>query len=75
MAPANKKDDARQEFDRGYVIACLNTFSMHGDSVISGEAFVQLGITRDEVKALDLSDYDLDTLKKLEKEWDIFPAK
>ncbi|MFK4060774.1 hypothetical protein [Brucella anthropi] len=56
----------RTEFNRGYVLACANIVNLHGADVAVMEGFAQLGISKAELKALDLCDYDQRAIDALE---------
>lgn len=60
-------NEMKNAFNTGYVIACCNAMNLHGDSVISFDTLAQLGISRDEVAAMYLTEYDLDALKEIEE--------
>lgn len=56
----------RTEFNRGYVLACANIVNLHGADVAVMEGFAQLGISKTELKALELCDYDQRAIDALE---------
>ncbi len=56
----------RTEFNRGYVLACANIVNLHGADVAVMEGFAQLGISKAELKALDLCEYDQRAIDALE---------
>ncbi len=60
------KPDGRGEFNRGYVIACCNLVNLHGADIVAVDTLKQLGITRTDIDAMDLSEYDLSALILLE---------
>lgn len=62
-------DVERTEFNRGYVLACANIVNLHGPDVNVAEGFAQLNITRDELKNLDLCEYDQNAINALEDFW------
>ncbi|MBA8851247.1 hypothetical protein FHW20_002182 [Ochrobactrum intermedium] len=74
---ADKPDEAgaqgevkeRIEFQRGYVLACANIVNLHGPDVNVAEGFAQLNISRDDLKRLDLCDYDQNAIHALEDFW------
>lgn len=41
-------------FNHGYVLACANSFNLHGDDVISADTLAQLGISWGAIKRMDL---------------------
>ena len=57
----------RQQFNAGYLLACCNISNMHNAESIASDVLNELGITEDEVKALDLSEYDAKALNKIRK--------
>ncbi|MEL4069570.1 hypothetical protein WKW50_05420 [Ochrobactrum sp. GPK 3] len=71
---ADKSDEAgaqweeieRAEFHRGYVLACANIVNLHGADVAVMEGFAQLGISKAELQALDLCEYDQKAIDTLE---------
>ncbi|UGQ24166.1 MazG-like family protein [Brucella anthropi] len=56
----------RTEFNRGYVLACANIVNLHGADAAVMEGFAQLGISKAELKALDLREYDQRAIDALE---------
>jgi hypothetical protein len=56
------------DFKHGYLIACCNAMNLHGDSVLCRDTLAEAGITEDEVKAMDLSDYDAKALAEIRAE-------
>jgi hypothetical protein len=53
------------EFARGYVIACCNLSNLHREPSMAREIFFQLGVTKAEIERMDLSEYDLKAVKKM----------
>lgn len=66
LSPAKPVDQFKAEFKRGYILACCNLINMHGTNTETIDLFQQLGITQDEIAAMDLSEYDLSALTDLE---------
>lgn len=60
------KSDGKAEFNIGYVIACCNLINLHGADIAAVDTLKQLGITRTEIDAMDLSEYDLSALMLLD---------
>lgn len=58
------------DFNRGYMIAVANLMNLHGDEVIARDVLMQLGASREDMEALDLTDYDLEPLRALFDEID-----
>lgn len=55
-------------FNHGYVLACANSFNLHGNDVISADTLAQLGISWGAIKRMDLGSYDEEPLRKLYKQ-------
>lgn len=53
-------------FNNGYVIACCNIMHLHADEVVACDVFAQLGVTQEEVAAMDLGEYDLEAIEKID---------
>jgi hypothetical protein len=53
-------------FSHGYLLACCNVANLHGHPEIAFDILSELGISKAEVEAMDLCDYDLDALKEIE---------
>ena len=53
------------EFARGYVIACCNLSNLHRAPSMARDIFLQLGVTKAEIERMDLSEYDLGAIKKM----------
>ena len=53
------------EFARGYVIACCNLSNSHREPSMARDIFLQLGVTKAEIERMDLSEYDLKAVKKM----------
>jgi hypothetical protein len=54
------------EFLRGYVLAVCNLNNMHDMPSVAWDVLLQLGVTKAEIKRLDLSEYDAKALRKIE---------
>ncbi len=52
-------------FNAGYMIACCNFVNMHNEPTVGAEVLAQAGMTRADVKAMDLSEYDMLALKEM----------
>lgn len=61
----------RVAFNRGYVIACANIVNLHGADVPVAEGFAQLSMSREELKSLDLCEYDQSAINALEEFWGV----
>lgn len=55
-------------FEHGYVLACCNIVNLHDEPTIAHDTLSELGITRSEIKAMNLSEYDLKALRKIERD-------
>lgn len=61
-------DDAtKAAFNHGYVLACCNIANLHDEPSIAFDVLRELGITKAEVKAMELCDYDAKALCKIER--------
>lgn len=54
-------------FNAGYVIACCNIYNLHGDACMASDVLIEAGITKSQVAAMDLSEYDTRALKEIRK--------
>ena len=59
------KAPKRDEFTAGYLIAVANIMHLHGEDVIARDVLAQLGADEDDMRRLDLADYDADQLRPL----------
>lgn len=57
-----------EEYTRGYVVACGLLVALHDQPGMAADVIAQEGITWAQVKALDLSDYDMESLLQIRKE-------
>lgn len=55
-------------FEHGYVLACCNIVNLHDEPTIAHCTLSELGITREAVKDMNLSEYDLKALRKIERD-------
>lgn len=53
-------------FEHGYVLACCNIVNLHDEPTIAHCTLSELGVTRAAVKEMNLSEYDLKALRKIE---------
>jgi hypothetical protein len=59
------EETERHEFKRGYLIACANLINGWDRPEIAKHLIGELGIESfDDLKSLDLTDYDLEALRK-----------
>lgn len=58
----------RGGFNAGYAMACANIVNLHGEDTIAEDVLAESGITLAEIKALDLTDYDMKPLRALFRE-------
>lgn len=59
------RESEKDSFNRGYLIAVANCMNLHGNDVIAKDTLIQLGVDRAYMETLDLTDYDLEPLRKL----------
>ncbi|KAB2728213.1 hypothetical protein [Brucella anthropi] len=64
---AERADAEKSAFEHGYVLACCNIVNLHDEPTIAHCTLSELGVTRTAVKAMDLSEYDLKALRKIER--------
>lgn len=55
--------ESKRSFNAGYLIACCNLCNMHNEESIAADLLSQVDITRSEVAAMDLSEYDSNALQ------------
>ena len=60
-------DAERAAFNRGYLIACCNLANLHNEPCIASDVFLEAGINAAEVKAMDLTEYDMRALREIRK--------
>ncbi|MBM6396160.1 hypothetical protein JQC79_10405 [Ochrobactrum anthropi] len=61
-------DAEKSAFEHGYVMACCNIVNLHDEPTIAHDTLSELGVTLAAVKAMDLSEYDLKALRKIERD-------
>lgn len=54
-------------FEHGYVLACCNIVNLHDEPTIAHDTLSELGVTRQAVKAMNLSEFDMKALRKIER--------
>lgn len=59
--------ETKRQFNVGYILACCNLTNLHDEPCMSFDVLEQLGISRAEVKAMNLSEYDTKALRKIER--------
>ncbi|MEO0870470.1 MAG: hypothetical protein AAFY19_00720 [Pseudomonadota bacterium] len=57
---------AEDSFAMGYILACCNFQNMHDQPTMAYDVLRELGVSRADIKRLDLSEYDTAALKKIE---------
>ncbi|WP_415279263.1 hypothetical protein [Brucella sp. BZ] len=65
---AKYADAEKSAFEHGYVLACCNIINLHDEPTIAHDTLSELGVTRAAVKAMNLSEYDLKALRKIERD-------
>jgi hypothetical protein len=55
-------------FKTGYMLACCNLVNLHDEPGLAYDVLAEAGITRADVKAMELCDYDAKALRKIRKE-------
>jgi hypothetical protein len=61
-------DAEKFAFNTGYLLACCNIVNLHDQPGIAYDVLAEAGITRADVKAMDLCEYDAEALKIIRKE-------
>ncbi|KXO77803.1 hypothetical protein [Brucella anthropi] len=56
----------KTDFEHGYVLACCNIVNLHDEPTIAHDTLSELGVTRAAIKAMNLSEFDLKALRKIE---------
>lgn len=59
--------EAAAEFSRGYLIACCNLVNLHDQPEVAFDVLREMNLTRQQVKAMGLSEYDARALREIEK--------
>lgn len=60
-------DAERAAFNRGYLIACCNLANLHNEPCIASDVLLEAGISAAEVKAMDLTEYDMRALREIRR--------
>lgn len=60
-------DTADKAFKFGYTLACCTLTNLHDQPGMAHDVLKDLGLTRQEVKAMGLSEYDAKALRKIER--------
>lgn len=60
-------DVADKAFKFGYTLACCTLTNLHDQPGMAHDVLKDLGLTRQDVKAMDLSEYDAKALRKIER--------
>lgn len=60
-------DAEKRAFNRGYLIACCNVANLHDEPCIASDVLAEAGISKREVKAMDLAEYDSAALREIRK--------
>lgn len=64
---ATSEEAARAAFNHGYVLACCNIANLHDQPEIAFDILRELGVTRAQVRAMNLCDYDRQALRHIER--------
>ncbi|QTG12926.1 hypothetical protein G6M86_06575 [Agrobacterium tumefaciens] len=64
-APGREK--AKAVFEHGYVIACCNLVHLHDEPGLAFDTLSELGVTKEAVTAMGLTDYDMEALRQIEE--------
>jgi hypothetical protein len=54
-------------FKAGYLLACCNLVHLHKEPDIASDVLAEAGITKADVKAMDLTEYDRKVLREIRK--------
>ncbi|MFS2326647.1 hypothetical protein U2P60_14725 [Brucella sp. H1_1004] len=71
LAAAEERE--KKAFKAGYVLACCNVVHQHDEPTIAHDALAELGVTKAEVKAMKLSEFDMKALRIIERDRAISP--
>lgn len=66
MSQKRKRSD--RDFNAGYVLAVANLINLHGSTVEAEDVMRELDISWSEIRRMDLSEYDMDALKKIKRD-------
>lgn len=55
----------RSEFNAGYLLACINVASMHGEETIAADVLAEASISEGEIAAMGLCENDSDALREI----------
>lgn len=64
---ADGRERAKAAFENGYVLACCNLVHLHDEPGLAFDALSELGVTKEAVAAMDLTDYDKEALREIEE--------
>ncbi|GFE97537.1 hypothetical protein [Gluconobacter sp. Gdi] len=62
---ADMREAKKQAFNQGYLIACCNLTNLHDEPSIACDVLAECGLTEDDIKAADLTEYDAKALAKI----------
>lgn len=60
-------DAEEAAFKVGYLIVCCNLVNLHDEPFLAADVLYEAGITEADVKAMDLTEYDLRALREIRK--------
>lgn len=64
---ASEDEVRKAAFSHGYVLACCNLVNLHDRPEIAFDILRELGVSKADIEAMDLCDYDLGALKEIEQ--------
>lgn len=66
-APKPESAEAQRAFLHGYLIACCNLQNLHDAPGMAADVLAEASITRADVRAMGLSEYDAKALREIRK--------
>ncbi|WP_313030389.1 hypothetical protein [Brucella sp.] len=66
LAAAEERE--KKAFKAGYVLACCNVVHQHDEPTIAHDALGEIGVTKAEIKAMKLSEFDMKALRLIERD-------
>lgn len=61
------RERAKRAFEHGYVIACCNLVHLHDEPGLAFDVLSELGVKKETVTAMCLTDYDNSALRQIEE--------
>lgn len=60
-------DAEKSAFKAGYLLACCNLVHLHDEDCLAADVLAEAGLTKADIRTMDLTDFDKRVLKKIRK--------